>query len=77
MATPPASVEFCTCTMLNLLSLETSAEVAKAITQLAEIDNRVFMMALCWSSPLRAALLKEGQKSQRNTVPVSSKPLVM
>ena len=47
MATPPANVEFCTCTMLNLLSLETRAEVANAITQPDEIDRRVFIMALC------------------------------
>ena len=47
IATPPANVEFCICTMLNLLSLETRAEVANAITQLAEMERRVFIMALC------------------------------
>ena len=69
IATPPASVEFCTCTILNLLSLETRAEVAKARTQLVAIESNVFIIALCWSSPLSAALLNDGQKSQRNIVP--------
>lgn len=46
MATPPASVEFCTCTMLNLL-LETNADTANAVTQLADIDSRVLIIARC------------------------------
>lgn len=62
--------------MLNLLSFETRAEAANAITQLAEIERRVFIMALCWSSPCWLALLNDGQKSHRNTVPVANKLLL-
>lgn len=47
MATPPARVEFCTWTMLNLLFFDTTAEVANAITQLAVIASKVLIIALC------------------------------
>lgn len=70
MATPPARVEFCTWTMLNLLCLETKADTANEMTQLAAIDNNVLMMALRCSSPFRAAPLNDGQNSQRNIVPI-------
>lgn len=47
IATPPAKVEFCTCTILNLLSLETNADTANATTQLADIDSKVLIIARC------------------------------
>jgi hypothetical protein len=55
--------------MLNLLCLETKAETANEMTQLAAIDNKVLMIARCCSSPFKVALLNDGQNNQRNIVP--------
>ena len=72
MATPPASVAFCTCTMSSLPVENTVA--ANADRHAPSSATRVFIRhktrGLAWMAPAVArAPLKDGQKMNRNMVP--------
>lgn len=68
IATPPARVEFCMCTILNLY-LEKINENINETTQHDDNDKYVFTIARNCSRPFKSNALKLGQNSHRNIVP--------
>ena len=67
IATPPASVARITSSISSRCKV--IRETPQAVMQLAEIDIKVLIAALCCAAPVAIAALKEGQYTQRKIVP--------
>lgn len=73
MATPPARVEFCTCTISNFLFSLYQDETANVVTQQEHREMYVLTMARYFKSSGSPMALKLGQWSHRKMVPTKFK----